>query len=414
MVYITYATGTGCYKTKQITINNSPAVSGYPTACIGLTTTLSGGSGTWTSGNPSVATIVISGGYVTGVSSGTAAMTFTSLSAGCTATYVVTVIPVPAGITGTTTACTGDVVTLSNTTPGGSWTSSNTAVATVGSATGAVTAVGSGGTATISYNFGNKCRVTTTFSPKALPAIIGGTASVCMPVVATLTDATSGGTWTSSNTTVATVGSAISAGNGVMTGVSAGTTSVTYTITSSGCYRSTVVTVTAGPDPGTLTSNTGAYMLRIASAPTLTLSTSGTPGGTWSSSNTAAATVNATTGLVSAVGAGNTTITYTVTGACTNRSTRFINVSTGKAAGTGTAPADFTLYPNPTPGTFTLTTGAGTMTVYTMDGKEVYSFDVNSGSSVHSLKTGMSAGIYMCRFSGADGSTVMVRLIYEP
>lgn len=411
---LTYSGGISCYQTKMITINNAPTVSGYPIACIGLTTTLSGGSGTWSSSTPAVATIASSGGYVTGVSAGTTTMTFTSAANSCRATYVVTVIPVPAAITGANTACQGSMVTLSNTTPGGSWTSNNSAIATIGSASGVLTAIGSGGTATISYSIGNNCRVTTSFTPKALPAAIGGTNAVCMPVASTLTDVTAGGTWTSSNTAVATVGSGVSAGNGVVTGVTAGTSEITYTINSTGCARSTIVTVTAGPDPGTLTSSTGAFTLRTVSSPTnLTLTSSGMPGGIWSSSAPAKATVSAA-GVVTALAAGTTTITYTVSGACTNYVTRLITISSGKA-GASPAIADFTLYPNPTPGSFTLTTAeAGTMTIYAMDGREVYSFEVNSGSSQHTLKDGMSAGVYTCRFVGQNGSAANVRLVYDP
>lgn len=419
IITVGYTTGAGCSATKQMTINNGSNIKGYPTVCIGLTTTLSGGSvGTWISSDPSVATIAISGGYVSGISAGTAIMTYTSSTPGtsaCPATYMITVVPIPPAITGITTACTGSTTTLGNSSAGGSWTSANTAVATVGSATGIVTAVGSGGSTTISYSIGNNCRATTTFTPKPVPAVFGGSIAVCMPTVSTITDVTGGGTWTSSDVSIATIGSAVSVGIGVMTGVSAGTATVTYTISATGCYRSTVVTVTAGPDPGTLTSSTGAFTLHTVSAPTsLTLSSSGAPGGTWSSSNSGVATVNAS-GLVSAVASGNTTITYTVTGACTNRVTRLISVASGKEAGIAGYPGDFSLYPNPTPGTFNLTTSdAGTMTVYTIDGKMLYSFDVKSGSSAHSLKEGMSAGVYMCRFTGVNGTSAVVRLVYEP
>jgi hypothetical protein len=45
-------------------------------------------------------------------------------------------------------------------------------------------------------------------------------------------------------------------------------------------------------------------------------SSTGTAGGTWSSTNNAVATVNANTGLVTAVSAGSTNITYTVSSGC--------------------------------------------------------------------------------------------------
>lgn len=417
IVAISYSTGAGCYKTKNVTINVGPNVTGYPVVCIGSTTTLSGGSsGTWSSADPTIASIATSGGYTTGMAAGTTTVTFTSTSTGCAAPYTVTVIATPSAITGPTVGCQGSTATLSNTTPGGSWTSSNTAIASVGSATGVVTTVGSGGTATISYSFGS-CRVTAPFSAKPIPAAFGGTTSVCMPLTASITTTTGAGTWSSSDVSVATIGSSGSAGNGVMTGVSSGTTNITYTITATGCSRSTQVTVNAGLNPGTLTSSTGAFTLHTVSAPTsLTLSSSGAAGGTWTSSNSSVATVNSSTGLVAAAAAGSTTITYSVTGACTNIVTRAISVTAGRDGNSISSGTNgLFLYPNPTTGAFSLNADeAGVMTVYTIDGKQVYSFDVATGITDHTLQPGLAAGIYMCRFTAQSGSTTIVRLVYEP
>jgi HYR domain/Bacterial Ig-like domain (group 2) len=66
----------------------SPVVSitGASTICTGTTTTLSPTTdGTWTSSNPSVATVTDAGG-VTGISAGTARFTFTQTSTGCQST----------------------------------------------------------------------------------------------------------------------------------------------------------------------------------------------------------------------------------------------------------------------------------------------------------------------------------------
>ncbi|MBL0309110.1 MAG: Ig-like domain-containing protein [Bacteroidetes bacterium] len=49
---------------------------------------------------------------------------------------------------------------------------------------------------------------------------------------------------------------------------------------------------------------------------TTTYTSSGTSGGTWSSSNTAVATVIPSTGAVTAVGAGTASITYKVNSGC--------------------------------------------------------------------------------------------------
>ncbi len=67
-----------------------------------------------------------------------------------------------------------------------------------------------------------------------------GPGTVCVGSSIILTDTTAGGVWTSGNTSVATVGIL----TGVVTGASAGTAVITYTI-AGGCYATTIVTVVA-------------------------------------------------------------------------------------------------------------------------------------------------------------------------
>jgi hypothetical protein len=72
------------------------------------------------------------------------------------------------------------------------------------------------------------------------------------------------------------------------------------------------------------------------------------------------------------------------------------------------------LYPNPTTGTFTVEAhDAGTLSVYTLDGRELTKYEVNKGETSLTLPANLATGIYMCRYNGNDGSTVMVRLIVE-
>ncbi len=70
----------------------------------------------------------------------------------------------------------------------------------------------------------------------ALPSI-AGPGSVCVVSTITLTDATSGGAWSSSNTAVATVGSV----SGVVIGVTAGSVTITYTVGASNVTASVLV-----------------------------------------------------------------------------------------------------------------------------------------------------------------------------
>jgi uncharacterized protein YjdB len=247
-VTITYATGTGCYKTKAITSNANPNASGgYKIACVGLTTQLTNVSGgVWSSSDTFTAKTTVGGtnAVVTGVAPGTANITFTLSSTGCYNVSVVTVNAVPPAITGSALVCVSSSTTLANTTPGGTWSSSNTAIANVGSATGIVTSGTLANVATISYNFGANCRVTKVVTVKAIPNVISGPSSLCIGGVVTYTNTTTGGTWSSSNTAAATVVAGSAASYGVVTGMGSGVTTLSYTNAPS-CTRTFTVTVAA-------------------------------------------------------------------------------------------------------------------------------------------------------------------------
>jgi uncharacterized protein YjdB len=245
---ITYTTGAGCFKTKIVTVNAIPNASGgYKIACIGLTTSLTNVSGgTWTSGDTTIAKATSSGttSIITGMSAGTANITFTLTSTGCYRVTEVTVNPVPPAITGTANVCVSLQTTLSNTLAGGSWSSSNSAIASIGSTTGVVTAAAFGGQATISYSFGANCRVTTVVTVRPIPNVISGPASLCIGTTTTFTTTTLGGAWSSSNTAAATVVTGSASNNGAVTAVAGGVTTLSYTIAPS-CSRTLTVTVAA-------------------------------------------------------------------------------------------------------------------------------------------------------------------------
>lgn len=77
-----------------------------------------------------------------------------------------------------------------------------------------------------------------------LPAAIGGTTTVCVASTTALTDADGPGTWSSSTTSVATIGT-----DGVATGLMGGTSVITYTLPTT-CRTSTTVTVIPTVTPG--------------------------------------------------------------------------------------------------------------------------------------------------------------------
>ena len=304
-VTISYTLGT-CAAVLAFTVNTQPAaITGIQAVCSGFVTTFDDATvgGTWSVNNPAIATIDASTPVnITGLGAGTTTITYTSAAGTCTVTRAVTVDNTPAGtITGTLSACEGSVVTLSNATGGGAWTSGTTSVATIGSSSGAVSAV-LGGTTTISYTT-STCRTTAIFTVNANPAAITGTQNVCERLTTVFTDATGGGTWSTSNGSVATI-DASSPVN--VTGVLAGSATISYTLPA-GCFVTRSVSVTTAPAviTGTL-SGCGAFTTTLSDA---------TGGGTWSSSNTGVATIDASSGYLSAVSPGTTSIQYTI-GSC--------------------------------------------------------------------------------------------------
>ncbi len=184
--------------------------------------------GTWSSSDASVATIS-STGLVTGVATGTAVIYYTTSSCAISALLSVGVSP----ITGVTTICPSSYTVLSDATPGGTWSSASTAVASV-SATGVVTATGTG-TTTIYYTVGSCSPVATTVSVASPPAITGPS-TILLSDSTTYSCATAGGTWTSSNTSVASVSA-----SGMVYGVSLGSATITYAL--GACFVTKNVTV---------------------------------------------------------------------------------------------------------------------------------------------------------------------------
>ncbi|MES2703898.1 MAG: Ig-like domain-containing protein [Bacteroidota bacterium] len=318
---ISYILGTGCFATRTVTVNSVPgAISGTPTVCVGgtrsLTDATSGGS--WSSSDVTIATVGTSSGVVTGIASGNVIITYTVASTGCIATLSVTVSPQPAVITGTATVCAGSTTALANATGGGTWTSTNTSVATINTS-GVVTGVAAG-TTTISYTISTGCARTMVVTVSALPAAISGSAAVCEGRTTTLSSTTTGGTWTSSDVTVATIGSS----NGVVTGLVAGTSNITYSL-ATGCMA--MVTVTVNVSPAAITGTT-----TVCAGQTTTLANT-VAGGIYSSSNASIASVNFSTGVVTGTSAGTATISYTLGNGC--RVTQAVTVNAAPAAITG-------------------------------------------------------------------------------
>jgi LruC domain-containing protein len=139
--------------------------------------------------------------------------------------------PVVSPLSGADSFCESTTTNLSAPTPGGVWSSNNTAVATVNSS-GVVTAV-SAGSVIISYAVTTSCGTTTVtknLTVNRTPTVgpITGDSIVFANRTITLSDTTLNGTWASNNITIATVNA-----SGLVRGVAPGTTTITYSVINS-------------------------------------------------------------------------------------------------------------------------------------------------------------------------------------
>ena len=318
--------------TTMVHVTISPllsSVTGPAIVCQYAAITLSNATtgGAWSTLNTAIATVGAASGTVTGIAAGTAIITY-SAPVSCGATVAVKTITVnlsPVAITGTTTLCSGIATTLSDVTTDGTWSSSNTALATVSPA-GMVSGIFPG-TSIITYKLSTGCATAATVTVNTLPVPIGGPHSVCAGSAITLIDATTGGTWSSGNTAVASV-VPIAIGTVSVTGISPGTAAIAYTL-GTGCMRTVTVTVN-----GTAAISSPANVCIGVAAPL----TDATSGGAWHSSNTAVVTVNAATGAAMGIIQDTATISYGIaaTGCATST---VVTVSPSPAAIAGTAPA---------------------------------------------------------------------------
>ena len=285
-------------------------------------------------------------------------------------------------ITGPSATCIGSSETLHDTTAGGTWSSSNTAVATVTLSTGVVTGV-SAGTTTITYTVGTSIATMVFTVSGTMPAPITGTTSFCVGTTSTLADATPGGVWSTSSTYYAPVGSA----TGVVTGAVAGSAMIYYHV--GACSVSTMVTITTTV-VGTIVGPT-----TVCPGATITLSDSSSvmTSGTWTSSNPSVATISSG-GVVLGVATGTTTISYSVTGACgTGVATRTIHVSATTSTGTIT-------------GTSSIMTGAAASWYETVSGGTWSSSNPSVATiSSSGVVTGVSVGTATISYaiSGCSG-----------
>jgi uncharacterized protein YjdB len=299
---------------------------------------------TWTSSNPSVAT-VSAAGVVTAVATGTA--TVTATSEGKTGTAAISVVPMPVGSVtvspATANVVAGQAITLSATvrdTSGAivvdrtvSWQSSDTAIATVSSA-GVVTGVAEGTvtiTATSETRSGSAAVTvqpmpvaTVTLDPTSVTLEPGQTATLVATTRSANGSVLTGRTVTfsSDNVNVARVSS-----DGVVTGVAPGAATITATsegqsATATVTVQPTVASVVVSPNEVSVRRNGTVQLSATAYDASNNVILGRTV--TWTSSDDHLATVS-DTGLVTARRTGTVTITATIDGRSGTAQVRITN-----------------------------------------------------------------------------------------
>lgn len=296
---ITYTSTVNCLATTVVTVLPLPLpISGQLKECSGSSVTLTDatlGGGTWSSSNIPVATVDSITGIVTGAATGTTVISFVTSCGYITA--IDTSVAVPAPIVGRDSTCVGSYTTFADIPTGGTWTSSSSAIATVLPGSGIITGVAAG-TAVITYTIPPGCSAIAVVHVLPLPPAIGGITHLCPGTTTGLFDGVTGGTWSSLEPFVASVG----ATTGVVTGIMADTADIVYT-DAQGCKTMTTITVNPLPAP-----IVGGITVCATSLDTVY---DATLGGVWSSGSTGVATVSPT-GVVTTISGGVAIIKYTL------------------------------------------------------------------------------------------------------
>jgi len=299
-------TSTGCVSqpSTNLTVNAIPAtgLNGASEICIGGETYLTPSTGgIWTALDPSIASIQ-NNGLVTGIAPGSPRFRFTNLDTGCESDINLDIVVLdgpPINFDGPTSICEGSFSSISSSGLLGTWTSSNTDIATITDA-GVIEGITAG---SVKFRFtadGSGCQsdLSELFTINGPPTVsVGGSPIICTGSDTYLSPST-GGTWESLNESIATV-----TANGVVTGVSSGIAYFKFIDDNTGCESDGTLSIE-------VSSTIDAQIVgdsEICTGYTTTLLPSS--GGVWTSSNPAIASVS-NSGIVTGNAPGIVTFTF--------------------------------------------------------------------------------------------------------
>ncbi len=325
----------------------------------------------------------------------------------------------PTHINGNTIGCIlGGFNNLSSATHGGSWSSSDTSVATVNNQ-GKVYAMANGNT-NITYQISNLFGCSAATSVTYTVAIvsvnpINGLSNICIGTSVQLSNTTPNGVWESLNNRCI-----VNSNTGWVTGSNAGTGIIHYSVTNAyGCKAVANANIIVGaiPNipsiayaPGTINPQIGAPAGNYCAGKTFTVV--GTPtGGSWSATGVASIT-NAGFVTINAVGNGAIKYTYTNSNGCSSNRIISGNGFSCAARSIGsnneqvTIKNEFTIFPNPTKGVTNLkieqlnTSGIIIVTDYL--GNTIQQQSLSIGINIIDV-TKFSKGVYFVSLINKEG-----------
>ena len=352
------------------------AIAGANTVCQGTNTNFTNASvgGVWSSSNAAVASVDATG-VVSGVTGGNATISYTVTNNGCSTTEVknisVQTAPVTSiNVSGPTTFCAGGSVVLTAAAGNGfAWTNTATSQAIT---------VTQSGTYGVSVTNGQGCAsiatpVSITVVPFPVLDPIAGNNAVCIGATTPLSNTTTGGVWSSSNASVASVST-----NGTVSGVNNGSATISYTYTNAtGCTSVVTKPIAVTVVPSAATSLSGPTTFCAGNTVTITAPLADTY--LWSN--------NATTQSITV----STSGTYDVL------------VATAGCSATST-PVSVTVNALPTPIVTTNNVAICQGTAATLTSSPAANYTWSNGASTSSINV-TSAGNYSVTVTDANGCT---------